>query len=72
MFANQITRIKKTLLNLCDFFLCTFEKMVFGLRLEDTACYAGFQLAPAEGFSQALFCPSGKKELFMLLFFSLG
>ena len=27
-----------------------------------TACYAGLLLAPAEGFGQGFFCPSGKKR----------
>ena len=30
-------------------------------KLEDTARYAGFLLAPAEGFGRGFFCTSGKK-----------
>ena len=41
--------------------------------LEGTTCYAGFLLAPAEGFSlwQRLFCPLGKKGLFTLFVLTL-
>ena len=32
--------------------------------LEDTACYAGLLLAPAEGFGrEVFFCPEGKKRV---------
>ena len=42
------------------------------MTLEDTARYAGLLLAPAEGFGQGFFYPSGKKRAFMLFWPNFG
>ena len=38
------------------------------MLLEGAARYAGLLLAPAEGFGQAFFCPSGQKKRFLYYF----
>ena len=49
------------------------EKLVY--KLEDTARYAGFLLAPTEGFglvARLFFAFCAKKDLFIVFFFILG
>ena len=36
---------------------------VFDTALEDKARHTGLLLAPGEGFSQAIFCPSSQKKI---------
>ena len=47
-------------------------KFPYYKKLEGRARYAGLILAPAEGFGQGFFGPSGKKELFTLFVPILG